>query len=354
MILALPGVTPSIEREKGHSVGVWRKWIFPIIRILVFAAIAAALVKLAFFPDVAVVSDPAVPGAEIVEPQVPVTLGTVQNDVTLQGTVSADPAVPAKAPAMGAVHKVFLAQGQSVTAGTVLMTIWTEVPRENGTVWYKESKVTAPTTGILSSLPVIVDQQVSVGEAVAQVAPASFHVSGSLQPEQQYRLLDQPTEAMVAISGGPAPFACTGLTITTPLPGSGGEGGTSGGTTVTCAVPPEVRVFAGLAAELTIAGGIAENVLVVPVTAVEGTAETGNVYFVLPDGTTELRPVVLGLGDGISVEVKEGLSEGDLILQFIPGAFGGGDGGMMPGSPLPGEECKVMPDDSIVCEEQLR
>ncbi len=333
--------------------GVWRKWIFPIIRILIFAAIAAALVKIAFFPDVAAVSDPAVPGAEIVEPQIPVTLGTVQNDVTLQGTISADAAVPAKAPAMGAVHKVFVAQGQAVNVGTVLMTIWTEVPRENGTFWYKESKVTAPTSGILSSLPVIVDQLVSVGESVAQVAPSSFHVTGSLQPEQQYRLLNQPTEAQVAITGGPAPFTCTGLTITTPLAGSEGDGA-AGGTTVTCAVPAEVRVFAGLAAQLTIAGGIAENVLVAPVTAVEGTAETGNVYFVLPDGTTELRPVVLGLSDGINVEIKEGLAEGDLILQFIPGAFGGGDGGMGPGFPMPGEECQVMPDDSIVCEGRLK
>ena len=164
--------------------GVWRKWIFPIIRILVFAAIAAALAKLAFFPDAVAASDPAFPAAEIVEPQVPATLGTVKNDVTLQGTIAADGAVPAKAPAMGAVHKLFIGQGQSVDAGTVLMTIWTEVPRENGTVWYKESTVTASAAGLVSSLPVIVDQQVSVGEAVAQVAPATFHVSGTIAPEQ--------------------------------------------------------------------------------------------------------------------------------------------------------------------------
>lgn len=329
--------------------GVWRKWIFPVIRILVFAAIAVALVKLAFFPDVVPVSDPAFPTAEIVEPQVAATLGTVKNDVTLQGTIAADAAVAAKAPAQGAVHKLLVSQGQSVDAGTVLMTVWTEVPRENGTVWYKESKVTAPAAGVLSSLPVIVDQQVSVGEAVAQVAPASFHVSGSLAPEQQYRLLNQPTEAQVAIIGGPAPFTCTGLTITTALEGSsgdgaGGVGGTTGGTSISCAVPSDVRVFAGLAAQLTISGGVAENVLTVPITAVEGTAETGNVYFVLADGSTEVRPVTLGLSDGITVEVKDGLAEGDLVLQFVPGAPSVDDGGiMMPGG------CKQFPDGSMVC-----
>ncbi|HEU4849943.1 MAG TPA: hypothetical protein VFS93_05995, partial [Terrimesophilobacter sp.] len=85
-----------------------------------------------------------------------------------------------------------------------------------------------------------------------------------------------------------------------------------------------------------------------------GTAETGNVYFVLPDGTTELRPVVLGLSDGVNVEIKEGLAEGDLILQFVPGAVGDGDGGMGPRFPIPEEGCEVMPDDSIVCKDQLR
>ena len=91
---------------------------------------------------------------------------------------------------------------------------------------------------------------------------------------------------------------------------------------------------------------MAENVLTVPITAVEGTAETGNVYVVLVDGGTELRPVTLGLSDGINVEVKkDGLSEGDLILQFVPGAPSVTDGGiMMPGG------CKKFPDGAIVCE----
>jgi multidrug efflux pump subunit AcrA (membrane-fusion protein) len=108
-------------------------------------------------------------------------------------------------------------------------------------------------------------------------------------------------------------------------------------------VPAEVTVFAGLTAEIVIAGGVAENVLTVPITAVEGTAGTGNVYFVLEDGTTELRPVTLGLNDGANVEVLEGLEEGDLILQFIPGAPAGPPGGMEEG-------CMAMPDGGMVCE----
>lgn len=311
--------------------GVWRRWVFPILRIVIFAAIAVALVKVAFYPDIAVAVDPAVPGAEIVEPQIAVTIGVVQNDVMLDASVAADEAVPAKSPAMGTVHKVFVTVDQTVAKGAKLMTIWTEVPRDDGTTWNRESTVTAPAAGVVSSVAFMVDQQTSVGDIVAQIAPPTFHVTGTLLPEQQYRLLTQPEDAQVSIVGGPAPFTCTGLKITTAASGADGAGG---GTSVTCAVPSDVRVFSGLSASMTIAGGIAENVLVVPMTAVEGSADTGNVYLLLPDGTTEMRPVVLGLSDGFNVEVKEGLVEGDMILQFVPGAPS--DGGIpMEGDPYP-------------------
>ena len=117
--------------------------------------------------------------------------------------------------------------------------------------------------------------------------------------------------------------------------GSGGTGDSGSGTVVSCAIPSDVTVFPGLSAQLVLAGGIAENVLVVPITAVEGAAGTGNVYFVLPDGSTELREVTLGLNDGVNVEVTAGLKEGDLILQFVPGAPSPTDGGMVSGNCYP-------------------
>jgi macrolide-specific efflux system membrane fusion protein len=324
-------------------VGVARKWIFPILRLLILAAIAAALVKVAFFPDLGAESDVDVPSAEIVEPQVAVTLGTVQNDVTLNGTVAADAAVPIKATLAGVVRTIAVTAGQQVSAGTPILTLRGEVPSLDPAVApvLRTVTVVSPIAGTLSDFPTLVGQLFSVGDDLGKVAPSTFHVSGSLAPEQLYRLLVQPTEAEVIITGGPAPFTCTGLTISTPLAGApGGEG--SGGPTVSCAVPSDVRVFPGLAAQLVLAGGIAENVLTVPITAVEGVADSGNVYVVLPDGSTEARLVTLGLNDGYNVEVKEGLEEGDMILEFVPGAgavdpgFGGRP--IDPGVGLP-EDC---------------
>ncbi|WP_181397178.1 efflux RND transporter periplasmic adaptor subunit [Cryobacterium arcticum] len=341
-----------------------RKWVFPILRLVVIAAIAVALVKLAFFADTAEAQDPAQPTGEIVEPQVPVALGTITNDVTLPGTVSADAAVPVKAVAIGTVDEIFFAAGQTVTEGDKIYDIKVETvldPVETtdaatGMVTVTQpkpaitfEKVFAPASGVLSSLTVIHGQSVAIGDATGQVAPPSYSVSGSLSPEQQYRLVTQPTEASIAITNGPAPFTCTGLRITTPLAGAdaGGDTGTTGegaaggsGTTVSCAIPAEVTVFPGLAAQITIAGGKAENVLVVPTTAVKGSAETGVVWFVLPDGSTEERPVTLGMNDGTSVQVVDGLAEGDLINQFVPGAAAPSMDG-----------CTTQPDGSEICSD---
>ena len=105
---------------------------------------------------------------------------------------------------------------------------------------------------------------------------------------------------------------------------------------VTCAVPAGVTAFAGLGADLAITNGSADNALVVPVTAVQGSIQTGKVWVMLPDGTQEERSVCLGLNDGEQVQITEGLAEGDEVLQFIPvGDVAGpdpmGEGGFVTG-----------------------
>ncbi|GAA2235294.1 efflux RND transporter periplasmic adaptor subunit [Herbiconiux moechotypicola] len=350
--------------------GIARRWVFPIIRIVLIAVIAVALGRLAFFPDQAEEADPAVPTGEIVEPRIPVALGSITNDVVVKATVSADAAVPVKSTAAGTVDELFAAQGAAVAAGDVIFDVKVTIERDPSESVDAEGKplpplfryeqVTAPASGTLSSLGVIPGQDVTVGMVAGQIAPPTFSVSGSLEPAQQYRLLTQPTEASIAITGGPEPFTCTGLRIVTPLPGStgdeggdvgaGGGGGVSGGsgsgTTVSCPVPDGVTVFSGLAADMTIAGGKAENVLVVPTTAVRGAAQSGTVWVSAADGSTEERPVGLGLSDGSMVEITGGLTEGEEILQFAPGAMAVPGGGMVDGF---GGDCTAMPDGSMMC-----
>ncbi|GAA2719463.1 efflux RND transporter periplasmic adaptor subunit [Cellulomonas aerilata] len=324
--------------------GVTRRIVFPVIRLILLAVIAVALVKMAFAgTDVTAPEDPLQPSAQIVEPTVPVSTGTITNTVTVQGSVVADPAVPARATLAGTVTKVIATNGQAVAAGAPLLEITQETPveptvttdPETGEQTVRENKpkikretVTAPIAGTLA-MTTLRDQVLAVGDTIGTVAPGTLSVTGTLTPDQQYRLVSAPAQADVTLRGGPAPFTCTGLRVGPPPTATGGADApetvdpvtgqpvtTSG--TVSCAVPPGITAFPGLGADLAITNGSAEGALVVPVTAVQGSVQTGKVWVVLPDGTQEERTVGLGLNDGEQVQITEGLAEGDQILQFIP------------------------------------
>lgn len=342
--------------------GLWRKWIFPAVKAVLVAIIAVALVKLAFFPDQEPADAAFEPTGSVVEPEVPVIRGAISNELALSGQVAADEPVVVKATATGAVDEVFAKAGQTVAAGDVLYDIKVENPVQpvesagpDGfpavttlAPTYRFEKVRAPGAGTLAAIDVIPGQPLSTGDVTGRVQPPSFHVTAALSPEQQYRLTSASTEATVTIAGGPAPFLCGGLTITSGTvkaddpqnPGGGGDtGGAGAGTSVRCAVPGDVLVFTGLTAQVTIAAGSADDVLMVPVTAVEGGAESGIVWRTGPDGEQVEQAVELGLSDGTNVEVRAGLAEGDLVLEFVPGA-----------PAAPGDDgCTTLPDGSVMC-----
>ena len=131
-----------------------------------------------------------------------------------------------------------------------------DVVRDDGTTFARDVKVVAPAAGTVSSVTVIVGQSAAIGDTIAKIAPPSFHVSATILPEQQYRLLNLPTEALVTVTGGPAGFACTGVSVTAALAGSDDAAGSAA--TLRCAVPADVTVFSGLSAKVTISGGAAE------------------------------------------------------------------------------------------------
>jgi multidrug efflux pump subunit AcrA (membrane-fusion protein) len=323
-------------------VSVWRRWVFPMTRLVVLTAIAVALVRVAFFGQVAEETSET-PTGSVVQSQVAATIATVVNDVTVKGSIQPDPDVPVKATLQGKVAKLIAGQGATVKAGDPILVIRQETAADPvvaaaGTATQPKPKVTTQTVtasaaGRLSSLTVLVGQEVAVGDAVGQVSPTTFRATAPLTAEQQYRLVTQPTTAKVAIPSGPAPFDCTDLRIDPPAAstGTGTTGGTSAGSTggtgqassgstVSCAVPGAARVFPGLAAEITIPAGQASDVLTLPTTAVEGLVDTGNVWLASGSGAPEERAVGLGISDGKVVQITSGLKEGDQVLEFVPGA----------------------------------
>ncbi|ACZ31526.1 hypothetical protein Xcel_2511 [Xylanimonas cellulosilytica DSM 15894] len=315
--------------------GVTRTYVFPALRIVIWAVIAAALVKIAFTGAELQAADTLTPTGELTESVVDVGTGTVTNAVTVPATVIADAPVEVKATAAGLVRAVVTPDGP-VAGEQVVIEIRTETPRdpitrtdpETGEQTVTElrprvtiTEVKAPIDGTLD-VTVLEDQQVSVGETIGTVAPGSLSVQGQLSADQQYRLVGATGEAQVTIQGGPAPFTCTGLRIgaAPQADGTAPEGGGQSSTgTVTCAVPGEVTAFAGLGAEIEIVNGSATDAVVVPVSAVLGSAQKGKVWLVASEGAEpEEREIGLGLTDGRQIQVTEGLAAGDRILEFTP------------------------------------
>lgn len=281
---------------------VWRRWIFPILMVVILGAAAAALVKIAFFPDDA----PAAavePSAQIADPVVAVQRGEVANALSLPGTIARDTSYAVRSEVDGTVTAVHVGEGQSVAAGQKLFTIKQADPVKN-------IDVVAAEAGDVTELAVVKGQPAVIGGELATLTPARYHVQATVEPVQLYRLQGAPAEGSVSIQGGPAPFTCTGLKV---------EVAEDGTTTVTCAVPADQTVFAGLQAQLDIDLGTATDVLVVPTTAVKGGAGTGVVWVDAGSGELEERDVALGVSDGTIVEVTTGLEEGEQVRQYVPG-----------------------------------
>lgn len=86
-----------------------------------------------------------------------------------------------------------------------------------------------------------------------------------------------------------------------------------------CPIPAGQKVFPGLQVSMDIVAGSVKGVLTLPVSAVEGRFDSGFVY--VPDadgGQATKKPVKLGMTDGKIIEILEGLSEADEVLEFVP------------------------------------
>lgn len=337
--------------------------VLDILKVLAWAVIALALVKFAFFPAAPKDqgNDGIDPGGSFGQMTIPVGRADITNTVSVTGTIQADEPVAARATLDGAVVRVHVSDGDKVSKGDPIVQIRKEIPGEakqitdeDGNVsvetaepTYKYETVVAPGDGTVST-GVLVGQQFAIGDTVATVAPASFSAVASLSADQMYRLQDAPSTATVTIKNGPAPFECTGVKIVTPPSkqqdpkgSASGEGGNSSSTDLKarCAIPSDQTVFAGLQVTLQMTAGSASGVLAVPISAVEGRYQSGTVYIPTSDPTApQKRAVTLGITDGKMVEVKEGLKEGEEILEFTPNStgdnqegdtspYGGGTGG---------------------------
>lgn len=342
-----------------------RRYVFPTLWLVIFAVIAGALFKLAFVDGLQAEATAGneQASAQLTTPVVPAALGTVTNLVQVQGSVVSDPLVTVKSTGEGIVDFIYVEAGEEVDKGAPLFQLKILLEQEQqvpgpqeddgeppapAAPLYTYADVVATSDGTLTELMVLPKQQVAVGADVASLDPGTYSVSGTLTSAQQFRILNQQNTASVTINGGPAPFPCSNVSMgKTPAAETGvstqaraagpaqSQAETPAAGSVSCSVPREVPVFAGLGAAIDITAGQAVDVVTVPTTAVQGAVQTGVVWVAAAGEAADAveREVGLGLNDGQSVEVTSGLAEGEMILQFVPGAPAAvdGQGNAMPG-----------------------
>lgn len=315
--------------------------IIALIKTGVWIIIAISLVKFAFFPSTgADQSDqPLDPSANYGQMTVSPTKADITNTVSVNGNIENDPSTVVKATGEGTVNYIAVADGTYVEAGAMILQVRGEPDSENGQLSDPEGNpvpaqpttftytdITAPASGTLH-LSALLGQRFSIGDQLGTIAPSTYSAVATLNADQLYRIQETPSEATVTITNGPAPFTCSGLKIVTPdatqkNTNQQGENQQSTGIQARCAIPADQKVFPGLGLKMDIVAGSATDVLTLPISAVEGRFQSGFVYLPASDGAgkPEKKPVTLGLTDGEIVEIKEGLTESDSVLEFIPTA----------------------------------
>lgn len=179
---------------------------------------------------------------------------------------------------------------------------------------------------------------VTAGLPVLNAKYLGFVLQATVAPEKIYRLYNGIVSARGEIMNGPGPFASP--ILGTPfVSGAGGntevtensggnkpntsQGGqfqvidSTQGVVVVAAAPSDLRLLEGSRGLLALTVAEVPNAVVLPVEAVAGISQRGQVY-VDDRGKRVLRDVVLGITDGSYIQITSGLSAGEKIILPSP------------------------------------
>ncbi len=348
-----------------------RATTFQVLKLVFLGLLAISLVKIAFFPNQEDTTDIAGTG-NFITPTVVASKGTIDNTLELTGTIVRNEPTTVKATAGGEIVWVYANSGDYVGYGQPILQVkrvsyvdsagqTVSDPAAAGddasiTVQTAYANITATNSGTIN-WDIVPGQQIEVGQPVGSISPASFHAVASIKPSQLYAIGENPQSAKVEIKDGPAPFLCDAVKVESGsgAPTASGSGSTestsntpstgSASPQIRCDIPADQTVFDGLPAVIKIGGQTNEDVLTVPVTAVEGRYREGIVYVPNPDdpqAAPRKQKVQLGVTDGMYIEIKGGLQEGDEVLQFVPvrknqPGTGGPDDGVANDADLPND-----------------
>ena len=122
--------------------------------------------------------------------------------------------------------------------------------------------------------------------------------------------------------------------------------GSSGSTMVNVEISvdnPDENIFLGIDGKVTITTAVAEDVLVVPVEAVN-TSREGDFCYVVEDGVVHVRYVATGISSSTEIEILDGLEEGDEVVTTISAGLADGVAVIVMNDLLPAEDAEDSED----------
>lgn len=196
------------------------------------------------------------------------------------------------------------------------------------------NRLIAPAAGIVTAVNITAGADVPTGAAIT-VASTDYEVTAEVvETDVSSMKLQQPATVSVSAIGANLDGTVTAIAPTATTGSSGSSSSVvSYAVTVALANPP-ATLRAGMTADVTITTASAPNVLAVPAAALRGSADNYTVLVMNAAGTPESRPVTVGLITSSLVEIKSGLSAGDVVVtgtnstqRTSTGTGGGGAGG---------------------------
>ncbi len=153
---------------------------------------------------------------------------------------------------------------------------------------------------------------VTPGVSIAQATYSMFALVAVIDPADLVRLTSRPSQVRAQLHGRGAPFECD---LLDPRPSSVAQGALEQKYFVACELPEDQSVINGLRGLVALQFDLRSEVPTLPIQAVAGTLDSGLV-FIKKDGEMVEKKVKLGVTDGVSIEIVQGLKVGDVV--YIP------------------------------------
>jgi len=174
-----------------------------------------------------------------------------------------------------------------------------------------DQEIQVPAAGELKELLVADGTTIAARIPIVSVIYHGFGVLLEVPVTEQYRMYQGALSARVNITSGPSGLECQLVS-----PNLAPEIAET--VKLLCLLPLDAQVASGLQAKAGLLTATRENVLTLPLSAVSGRVDQGEVTRLRADGLPETVTVQLGITDGVYLEILAGLQEGDQVLTNAP------------------------------------